>query len=249
MATINKLGKAAPTLDPRTFMLAKYLPAIIPPPPPEVSWVTQVPSWPLYLNDSIGDCVAAAAAHMINQWTHYASGCELNVGNEAVLKSYEDVGGYVVGDPTTDNGMSLLDYLRYWRKTGLGGHKILAYASVDITRKDELFTAIQLFGSVYLGIQLPVSVQGEDRWIVPDGGAFGDGSPGSWGGHCVNIVAASPKTYTCITWGQKLKMSHNFLADYADEAFCVLSLDWLSKAGISPSLLNLDQLKDDLGKL
>lgn len=246
----RKLGKAAPRLDSRTFKLAKYLPKIIPAPPPEVSWVTQVHSWKMFLNDQLGDCVPAASGHCINQWTYYATGKEAVITDQDVLTAYEVVGGYVPGNPATDNGTSMLDFLNYWRKTGVGGHKIQAFVSVDITRKDEIFSAIQLFGSVYLGIQLPVSAQGASSWTVPDGGAFGDGSPGSWGGHCIPLFAASPKTYTCVTWGQTLKMSHNFLLDYADEAYAVLSgQDWVGGAGVSPSLLNLAQLQADLAEL
>ncbi len=245
----TKLGKAAPRLDRRTFKLAKYLPAIIPPPPPEVSWVTKVPKFPMYLNDELGDCVAAAAGHMINQWTYYATGAEQMPSDGAILKAYEDVGGYIPGDPATDNGTSMLDMLNYWRQTGVAGHKILAFVTVDPTRHDEIFSAIQLFGSLYTGIQLPISAQGEAAWTVPNGGAFGDGSPGSWGGHAIPIMGASPKSYTCITWGQRLKMSHTFFSDYVDECYAVLSIDWLNKTGISPSLLNLDQLKEDLAQL
>src|SRR5436190_15974434 len=95
-----KLGKRAPILDKRTFQLARYLPAILPPAPPETDgYVTKVPSFPMYLNDQLGDCVAAAAGHIINQETYYASGTEALPTDAQILKTYEDVGGYVPGDP------------------------------------------------------------------------------------------------------------------------------------------------------
>jgi hypothetical protein len=243
------LGKRAPRLDARTFKLAKFLPPVIPPPPPEASWVMKVPTWPMYLNDQLGDCVIAASGHMINQWTEFATNKEAKPTNAQILKAYEDVGGYVPGDPSTDNGCVMLDALNYWRKTGIAGHKILAYASVDLTRLDEVKTAVQLFGNLYLGIQLPLTVQESNSWTVPSGGPFGDGSPGSWGGHCIPVVAYSPLTLTVITWGMRLKMSYNFLRDYADEAYCVLSSDWIAKTGLSPSQFNLTQLQADLAAL
>jgi hypothetical protein len=118
---------------------------------------------------------------------------------------------------------------------------------VNLRNPTEVREAVYLFGNVYWGVQLPLSVQGADSWTVPDGGtASPNGSPGSWGGHCVPIVAVSPETLTCVTWGQTLKMSHSFFSDYGDEGYACLSLDWIEKNGISPSQFNLAQLEADL---
>jgi hypothetical protein len=245
-----QLGKRAPRLDKRTFRLARYLPAIIPPPPVETDgYVTKVPSWPMYLNDSLGDCVAAAAGHIVNQETFYASGTEKLPTDNDILKTYEAVGGYIPGDPNTDNGMDMLSYLKYWRSTGVGGHKILGFVGVDLTRRDEIMQAIQLFGNVYLGIQLPISAQVQTAWKVPAGGPFGDGSPGSWGGHCVPMMFAGAQTSVVVTWGNTLHMDWDFLTNYADEAYVVLSNDWIKANGVSPSKFNLAQLQADLALL
>ena len=133
---LHKLGKTKARKDPRTLQLSNYvMVATIPDIPEEVSWITHVNHWPMYGNDSVGDCVAAAAGHHIQQWTNYA-GNEICVSPQDVIKTYEDVGGYVPGDPSTDNGMNMLTYLKYWRKTGVGGHKIMAFVSVN--PKDDL---------------------------------------------------------------------------------------------------------------
>ena len=246
---LPKLGKNAPRLDPRTFKLSKYLKPPLPLPPSEVSWITKVPQpMPMYLNDGLGDCVIAAEAHMINQWTRYAAKEVFPTGQD-VLKVYERVAGYVPGDPSTDNGTDPLSALQDWRKNGLAGRKIIAYMSVDKSNLTEIFQAIMLFGSLFTGLQLPISAQGQNAWTVPSGGAFGDGSPGSWGGHMVPIFAASPKTFTCETWGQPLKMSRNFFWNYVDEAWVVLSQDWLNATGNAPSGFNMAQLRADLAAL
>ena len=62
-------------------------------------------------------------------------------------------------------------------------------------------------------------------------------------------MAGSPLTFTCVTWGERLKMSHNFLLDYAEEAYVVLSPDWLNAMGEAPSNFNLGQLQADLAAL
>jgi hypothetical protein len=248
-----KLGKGPVNLKKlaKTLKLAKYIKAL-PPVPSEVSWIIKMASAiaiPMYLNDSEGDCVAAAAGHMEQQWNYYA-GHPWQPTDADIQASYEAVGGFVPGNPSTDNGMDMLSYLEYWQSTGLGGHKILTFLAVDWTNLNELRVAIQLFGNVYLGVQLPVSAQGQTAWTVAKGGIYTpSGQPGSWGGHCVPLVASSPFSHTCETWGTLLKMSHAFLADYADEAYVVLSPDWLEANSLSPSGFDLTQLQSDMAQL
>jgi hypothetical protein len=245
---IYKLGKKPVKVDHRTLQMSRYRTTAPIEVPAEVSWVTKLSNLGEMLNDQIGDCTVAAAGHMIQQWSTYAAQPVI-VPDSAILTAYEDpsVGNYSPNDPNTDNGAAMLDVLKYWRKTGIGGHKIAAFVQVNPRNALEVREAVLLFGNVYMGAQLPASVQGADAWTVPDGGTSSpDGMPGSWGGHCVPICAVSPETLTCITWGSLLKMSHGFFADYVDEAYAVLSTDWIEKNGISPSQFNLAQLDADL---
>ncbi len=71
----------------------------------------------MYLNDQLGCCVEAAAAHMIQQWNFYA-GHPAKPTDQDVLSAYEAVGGYVPGDPNSDNGTDMLAFLNWWRQTG-----------------------------------------------------------------------------------------------------------------------------------
>lgn len=240
------LGKQQPRIDSRTLRLAKYLKQdALANPPAESSWVMHVPSWGPMLNDQIGDCTCAAAGHMIQQWTEYADR-EVIPPDASILTAYSAVSGYDPGDPSTDRGAVMLDVLNYWRKRGIAGHQIQAYVQVNPQNSTEVRQAIQIFGNLYLGLALPVSVQGADKWTVSDEGFRDNGAPGSWGGHAVPVMAYSPKTLTCITCGERLKMSWNFFRGYCDEAYAVVSVDWIEKSGLSPSALNLVQLKQDL---
>jgi hypothetical protein len=247
---IHQLGKQAPRLDRRTLRLSNYLKKL-PTPPTEVSWVTQVPGpWPMFLNDTLGTCVIAAMGHMVQQWTFYASGASQVVQNTDILKAYRDLSGYVPGDPSTDNGVVMLDALKYWRTVGLAGHRIAAYAAVNLTDVTELLQAIQLFGNCFAGLSLPVTAQGEGAWTVSPGGIFTlNGAPGSWGGHCVPYMAASPVSRTCIAWGDRLKLSPNFSLDYVDELYAVVSQEWIDRQGVSPSGLDLKTLLADVAAI
>lgn len=249
---VRKLGKLEPKHDPRTLKLARYLLSPLPAPPAEVSWVTKVPGWGMMLNDQIGDCTCAAAGHMVQQWSFFANPPGTIPTDQQILAAYERVSGYNPADPSTDNGAVMLDVLKYWRNVGVGGHRIVAFVQVDHTNDVEVRQAIQIFGNIYVGLALPVSAQEQGAWTVGKGGpaAGGDNAPGSWGGHAVPVMAASPHSLTCITWGERLKMSHNFFTDYCDEAYAAVSQDWIAaRGGKSPSGLNLRQLLADLQQI
>ena len=251
--TNMKLGKKPPRFDRRTLQMAKYLRAALPIPPDEVSYIVKVPEWPMLLNDTLGDCVIAAMGHMVQQWTYFASGgTAMQIMTDAeALAAYEAIAGYSPSDPTTDQGTDMLSALNYWRKQGImvGGklHKIGGYVAVDTTNALQIQQAIWIFGNLFTGLALPATADGEDAWTVAEGGIYGvSGEPGSWGGHCVPVDARSPITATCVTWGTRLKMSHNFFFDYCDEAYAVLSPDWIGASGLAPSSFNMAELEADL---
>jgi len=242
----KRLGKLAPRIDPRTLKLAHYL-MPFPSPPTSINWGTKVPNWPMYGNDTLGDCVCAAAGHLEQLWTADAS-TEVTLPLSDIITMYEQVGGYVPDQPNTDNGCDMLTALKWWKTTGLAGHKIEAFVSVVYDKYNMVKSTIQLLGGVYIGLALPVCVQDATSWEVP--ASFdGDGAPGSWGGHCVPAVAYDAEALTVVTWGSTLRMSWRFLAAYADEAYAVLSPDWIEKTGLSPNAFNLTQLQADLARL
>lgn len=248
------LGKNAPRLDKRTLQFSDYRKTAAPAPPTFASWVTDVPRWPMNLNDRLGSCVVGGMANAVHQWTFYVKeklgyGTVIVPSDKDVLTAYEAIGGYVPGDPSTDNGCDMLTALKYWRNTGIAGHKIHAFVSVDPKNPAEWEDAIWLFGNLFTGLALPISAQSQDAWTVPNGGAFGDGSPGSWGGHGVICASYSDKTVTCVTWGQTLKMSRNFFRDYVDEAYAILSPDWFDVNQHAPSHFDFAQLHADLASL
>lgn len=251
-----KLGKLPARYDHRTLRLSKYIKALAPP-PASAGYITEVASWPMDLNDAIGDCTIAAMAHVIQQWTTYAGAAYLPP-EALVLDAYEAVSGYNPNNPNSDNGAVILDVLKFWQKNGIGGHKIAGYVSVNAGIHDEVKQAINLFGNCYIGIGLPISAQtpltgvnGNPVWSLNATGPTGIGAPFSWGGHCVPImgygmdVAGNPGVEV-VTWGQLFDVTWGFLDLYCDEAYALVSQDWIDKTGQSPSGFNLTELLADL---
>ena len=138
-------------------------------------------------NDSVGDCTCACAGHMVQTWTANC-GNQVIIPDAAILSAYEAVSGYRPGQPSTDVGATCEDVLAYWKNTGIGGHVIVGYASVDLTDKSEVEDSVYLFGGTYLGINMPISAQDQTGpglvWDVPPGGPRGNVRSGELGRSC-----------------------------------------------------------------
>jgi hypothetical protein len=242
---IGKLGKLPPVHRPGALMLAAYLPAKHVPVPETVDNYSCLQHLGMMLNDQLGDCTCAGYGHAVQSWTA-KNGHEVVIPDDVILAAYEAVGGYVPGDPATDQGAVEADVLDYAMKTGFGGHTLDSYAVIETHSEYQMKLAMYLFGAVYTGLALPESCQDQTLWAVVNGPA---GEPGSLGGHAVPLVGYDAHTATCITWGAPLKMTWAFQRRYMDEAYALLSHDWLDeKSQKAPNLLDWDTLKSDLQK-
>jgi hypothetical protein len=241
------LGKKDKVVDKRTLQFAKYS-AALPPASSMRSYIQKVLTWPMFLNDTLGCCVPAGEGHNIIQETTYA-GKSIVPTDADILKAYSAIGGYVPGDPSTDNGCDMLTACKYYVNTGIAGRKIVAFVELNPKKPQELMQAVSLFGSAYLGIALPVSAQSQvgSLWAVPQTGLTGNGAPGSWGGHCVPLYQYNTALNTeLITWGAVQRMSWKFITAYVDEAYALVTQDWIEADGKSPSGLDVATLQADL---
>lgn len=243
-----KLGKLPARHDPRTLRVANYLrPEALPPVPTTIHLEHAVPSWPMYANDRYGCCVWADTGHEIELWTALA-GHEISVTDANILKGYSDVTGFNPNDPSTDQGTVWLDALKYWRSTGVGGHRITGFASVDHTNHTLMRQALWLFEGVQLGIALPLSAQDQvgKVWKCTTGGGS---AAGSWGGHAVPVVAVDRYHLWVVTWGALQQMTWGFANRYIDEAYCALSPESIvSATQKTPEGFDLKALNADLAQ-
>lgn len=243
-----KLGKRRARHDPRVPMLSKYT-TRLPAPPAQEDYGSKLSHLGMMLNDKLGDCTCAAVGHVIQEWTTYAQKKPLVLPDDTIEQLYEAVGGYVPGQPSTDNGAVEVDVLNYWLANPVQGNVLQAYAAVEPGNHNGIKDAVYIFGNAYIGLQLPVSAQTQDVWAVPPGGAVGPGAPGSWGGHAVPAVGYDARGLTVITWGALKRMTWQFWDAYCDEAYALLSPDWIEATGKAPPGFDLAQLTRDLNEL
>jgi hypothetical protein len=243
VTTQLRLGKLPARVDPRTLSLARYVErSALPAPPEELDLAAAVSDWPMCGNDRLPDCTTAAAAHALEAWTAAAAGAVVEISERDVIDAFEAV--KIVDPATGEEGAVVLDVLKLWRSAGIGGHRIAAFARVDLTDHDLVRTGAFLFGGLYVGLQLPLSAQDQDVWDW-NGRLDGPDEPGSWGGHAVDVVRYDEAGVTCVTWGALQRLTWAFWDRYSDECWCLVSTDFMSD-GKTPEGFDLAALEQDL---
>jgi hypothetical protein len=109
----------------------------------------------------------------------------------------------------------------------------------------EIYAAMYLFSACEIGINLPASAMtqfnaGKPWDVVPDDG-------GIEGGHDIPLVCKR-SNMACVTWAKLQQMTLAFFQKYCEEAWIILSTEFLNN-GVSPEGLNLTQLQADLANI
>jgi hypothetical protein len=196
-----------------------------------ISMHKKVSSYPIFLNDQIGDCTCASIAHAEMLASAYAGSPRIP-SDDQVLEMYSAISGYDPRTGNNDNGAMLVDAAGYARTRGLGGKpSVYAYAHVNESNHKELQVAHWLFGGVYTGVMLPMSAnRAFSRGQTWDVSNPGDGTPGSWGGHAIwRVDSHLDQDITFVTWGTLQKATPAWWDKYVDEAMALVPSDWQNR--------------------
>jgi hypothetical protein len=210
--------------------------------PPVVDYLFSVPSFPMFGNDTLSDCTAAAAAHLREVWTAYGQGAASVTSEADVIKFYEVCSGYNPANPATDRGAVMQDCLDAWRKTGLAGDKILAFFQINPTDLAEIKAALYMLGGNYVGVNFPRSAMAQ----------FNAGQPWTYdpradntiiGGHCVHLGAIDSNGLMKVTtWGRTQVVTADWWNRFVEECWGVASSDWIKNSqapnGLDTAKLN-----------
>lgn len=241
-----KLGRlpSPPEKRAMVFTLEALMP-VLPAPPETLDLRDGIASWPMFANDRMGDCTAAALGHMLEVFTEQVDGAPKMLTDTDIIALYN------LCNDGVDRGADMLRVLGAYRNVGLAGEKVLAYVDVKVADTVRVKTAAWLFSGLYMGLNLPLTAQaqtGQSPWtVVPDG--MPHSAAGSWGGHCVNAVGYDQTGLTVVTWGALQQMTWEFFEAFCDECYVVLPQDYDRLAG-KPLLngFNEDQLRADLAQ-
>lgn len=215
----------------------------LPQPPNIANWFADTPTWGDLGNSDVGDCVVAAAMHQIMQATSYVNPGHGLIGTAAeAIESYSAIGGYVPGNPMTDQGLTVLGVggmVEYWAKNGLrcGGVLNRPQSVMQIEHPDSTHwkQAISIFGNLMLGVRLPENVV-----ATPESPFVWDDPTGPVAGlHEIILVGyevvAGRTTYDLVSWGALYRATEEFLLAAFDEAVVVYNRASLDARGIDPA--------------
>lgn len=242
-----KLGRNPVKRSLKSLPLSNYMKSSEAAYPPLVAWERNI-QWGMLGNSELGDCTCADVLHhrmLQNSVAH--AGSPLTFSDQDAIDLYKAVGGYVPGDPSTDNGAVMLDVQNYAKNTGLGGMKIDGFVTLDVGNTAQIQAALYLFGGVDFGFNVP-------RYImnVPAGGSW-SATPGAdntiEGGHAVLACGYGRSGFRVVSWGTTYTANWKFWAEYVDEAYAWISMDWIKASGVSPTGLDMAGLLADLQAL
>jgi len=228
--------------------------------PDDTNWYADVSAWPMMLNDTLSCCVEAGVGHSIQQRTAYA-GNEIIIPDNTVKLVYAGASGWNPAQPGAGPGTFLSDMMKYWSKTGVpmpdgSINRISTYASVDHVSTAWIKTAIWKFGSVFIGLRLPLGAQDATFVFDVDPGTdltIEQWRPGGWGEHLMLLVGyeqtALGPMFDAVTWGEQDRLTERFVLTYADEAYAVLDRDFMDARDVDPAGINWASLQTSMKAL
>lgn len=257
-----KFGKKPARFTRRSFRaglaVAYHLNQLGPPPLTSDDWPAAVAratggDWGMMGNDRYGCCVEADEAHSLMLRTANTGPAMVQPTADQVLALYSAETGFDPGrtdprgDNPTDQGTDELSACQYMETTGFLGHRARATAAVDPLNFDHVRWAIQLFGSLRTGFNVPGYAMDQfnqgQTWDVKAGAV------NVVGGHDVPFVRYDQGLFYCVTWGKLQAVTPAFVQAFFDEAHVLLFDDWIAQGGLAPSRLDMAQLLGDLDEV
>jgi hypothetical protein len=190
-------------------------------------------------NDHVGNCAFVGIANGARA-DAALRGFKVNITTPTVLGWYGRA-----GYPQQDNGAVLLDVLASQLGQAFMAEQQLPlcgpFATLDVRNRGLLARAMERVGWVYPGFALAVADQVADVWDINTPAAAGDPTPGSWGGHCADMLWCNgiddDSLVFLATWGIIHPATWRWVDSRMEEAHVVI---WRSVQGIDYDRLAAD---------
>lgn len=201
--------------------------------------------WIDWYNTQLSDCVCEDSGHDLMLRS-------ANVGSiviptqQDILGLYEAVGGYKLGDESTDQGCDETAMEQYMMSTGLLGHKSAATGPIDPTNTDHIKWAIQIFGGCRLGIYVDQAMLQQfgsgQPWEQP-----GDPNDPNGGGHDPRAVKYDSAYLYVVTWGRLQPVAWPLVPKpaFLEEAHLGVYPDFVRAGGTNPAGFNMQGMLDN----
>jgi hypothetical protein len=221
----------------------------LPPPQPTVNYLQGMPAnLGAMKNLDVGCCTSAAYYHARQVWSFNANPPIDTQPDPEVVALYEATGGYVPGNPSTDQGAIEQDVLSYLLNTGAplangSRAKLAAFFEVDTRNIDDVKRVIAACGVAYIGAEIPASIMAGTPPKLWDATAR---ETDIAGGHAVVLAGYDADTATFISWGDQYRMSWNWFSLYVDEVYALIDPEFVERTGLTPAGIDLKTLEGQM---
>lgn len=236
----RRTGKLAPRHDHEGILLTARALAALPPPPDHTTWTKPGDAWPMFCNDTVGCCTAAAKALMALHTSRIAQAA-ITWPDASVLALYKATSKWDgVPGSASDVGAVMADVFERMATVGRGiglqaPEVITRGLGIDHTDLDMLCRAIAAFGGIDCG------------WMLSN--AMAESTNGRWdyvsaspieGGHDAILVdyrtVAGKREFLARTWTEGFWVSEECVLHNMDEAWiCASREHWTRVNGLTPT--------------
>lgn len=174
-------------------------------------------------NDQLGDCTEADNYHRQALRQAASGGTVFHPTLAQVIATYSRDGGYVPGDPSTDQGCDELTVLRNAKRLGItngsAADKITGYVVIDPTNVALVRKCVSAFvgASICMGLPDvwidPFPAAPGWTWDVPSGGFV----PNPQNGHCFTLADQDETALECWSWAMRFTLTYDALAAGASD--------------------------------
>ena len=205
-------------------------------------------------NDSVGDCTCAGAAHAIQVWTYFSHGQEITAADDQVLDWYKALSGFDPERPETDRGCVEQTVLQHWLTAGLplgngATDQLVGYFEVDCRNMADVRRAIAECGICYLGMLVPPWLEAGEPPEIWDRRLGDADALNQDGGHCVVACSYDATTIGIVSWGRRYRLTDAFCAEFLDEAYGLVSQDFIEATGKTPLGLTAAEVESQMAGL
>lgn len=238
----GKRGKLPAARAAHLGALNDYLKNPLPQPPSSFDYASKVTNgFPMFLNDTYGDCAVAGLLHLLQIWYAEVGEVFTPPSDEEVKTTYFQLTG---GE---DTGLVLQNVLKEWQTTGLFGTKIIGYAPIEIRDTSAMKASAYAFGGLYLGVELPGNA--EEQFEQGEPWHLEGGYNPPVGGHCIVGSGANRFGIDDLTWGAEDGFTWNWWNYYGSECWAVIPEIFAEKGHGPLGNIDIDGLMNDLKEI
>ena len=149
----------------------------------------------------------------------------LPLREQDVINRYRALTGCENPGDANDKGISVLAMMKFWTQhgwTNANKFKIWAYGELEPDDVILMHTAVVALYGIFIGFWLPLGVLGNlDYWDYR-GQTGREWKPGLLGGFLGYCKAYDQSGYEILGWGNRIRVTHEFVRKYCDEAWAVV---------------------------